>query len=102
MRLRYFIIISLFSVLCQGQVVKSYEQVAEGVNITLTDGILGIYPLSENAVRIRFCKDAEIRVPELIFTSVSSIPCFQLSNSLSKLEVTGKNIIGLIMQILKT
>lgn len=93
MKLRYFIIISLFPVLCQGQVVKSYEQVAEGINVTLTDGVLGIYPLSENAVRIRFCKDAEIQVPELVFTSGAPVARFKVSDSPSKLEVKGKNII---------
>lgn len=92
MKLRYILIISLFPILCQGQVVKNYEQVAEGINVSLTDGILGIYPLSENAVRVRFYKDPEIRVPELIFTSAISQTRFKVSDSPTGLEIKTKNI----------
>ncbi len=94
MKYKYFLIIIFFPVLCQGQVVKSFKQAADRVDITLSDGTLSIYPITNNAVRIRFFKEAEVRVPELIFTSSIPVPPFYVSDSPSKLKVTGKNIVA--------
>ena len=87
-------IIILFPVLCQGQVVKGFKQAADRVDITLSEGTLSIYPLTENTVRIRFCKEVEVKVPELIFTSNVPTPHFNVIDSPSKLEISGKNIIA--------
>ena len=92
MKFKYFIIVSLFPVLCQGQVVKSFKQVNDKVNVILPGGTLSICPLTENAVRIKFFKEPEVLVPELIFTSKVPAPHFQVSDSPLKLEVKGKNI----------
>jgi len=85
--------ISLFPLLSQGQVVKSFKQLPDGVNVTLSDGILGITPLSENAVRVRFYKETEGNLPELIFTSGVPTPKFQVSDSPSGIEIKTKKII---------
>jgi len=92
MKLKYFLLLSLFPVLCQGQVVKSFKQVNDKVNVTLRGGTLSICPLTENAVRIKFYTEPEVQVPELIFTSKVPVPQFKVSDSPSKLEVKGKNI----------
>jgi alpha-D-xyloside xylohydrolase len=92
MRHTFFLIITLFPVLCQGQVVKSFKQAGDRVDVTLSEGTLSIYPITENAVRVRFCKGVEVKVPELIFTSSIPTPHFNVSDSPSKLEISGKNI----------
>ena len=94
MKFKYFLIIGLFPVLCQGQVVKSFKQARDRVDVTLSEGTLSIYPITDNAVRIRFCKGAEVKVPELIFTSSVPPPHFNVIDSPSKLEISGKSIIA--------
>lgn len=93
MKIKYFLIISLLPVLCLGQVVRGFKQVADGVNVALSDGTLSICALTDNAVRIKFYKGVEVQVPELIFTSSVRTPRFHVSDLPSKLEVKEKNII---------
>jgi len=75
--------------------VKGFNQVTDRIDVTLSEGTLSICPLTENAVRIKFYKDEEIRIPELVFTSGIQTSGFQVSDSPSKLEVREKNIIVL-------
>ena len=53
MKLRYFLFMSLFPVLCQGQIVKNFEQKTDQVNVVLPEGTLSIHPIADNAVRIQ-------------------------------------------------
>jgi alpha-D-xyloside xylohydrolase len=92
MRLTLCLIICLFPFLCQGQVVKDYKRLSDGVIITLSDGTLRISPLTENAVRIRFYKGTEGNLPELVFTSDVSTPTYQLLDFPSKLEIQTEKI----------
>jgi alpha-D-xyloside xylohydrolase len=93
MKLRYLLIICLIPVFCQAQVFKSYKKSSEGVNITLSDGTLSISPLANNAVRIKFYKETEGNLPELVFTSGVATPEFEVADSPSKLEVKAKKIV---------
>jgi alpha-D-xyloside xylohydrolase len=92
MRHIFFFIIILFPFICQGQVVKSFKQSKDKIDITLSEGTLSIYPITGNAVRIRFYKGAEVQIPELVFTSIVPAPHFNVSDSPSKLEISGKDI----------
>lgn len=96
MKLKYFIIISLFPVLCQGQEVKSFKLTKDRVNVTLQEGTLSICPLTENAVRVKFYKGPEAQMPELVFTSSVPTPQFKVSDSPTKLEIKGKKIIVIL------
>ena len=69
MKYKFLLIISLFPAICHGQAVKSFKQLSDRVNITLTEGTLSIRPLTENTVRINFYKENEGTLPELILTS---------------------------------
>jgi hypothetical protein len=40
MKLKYLLIINLFSVLCLAQTVKDFEQVSDGIKVITTDGTL--------------------------------------------------------------
>src|SRR5665647_633356 len=86
MRHTFFFIIILFPALCQGHVVKGFKQATDRVDVTISEGTLSIYPITENAVRIRFSKGAKVQIPELIFTSNVPAPRFSVSDSPSKLE----------------
>jgi len=92
MKLKFLLIVSLFPLLCLGQVVKGFKQLSDKVNITFSDGILSISPLTGNAVRIKFYKETEGSLPELVFTSGVTIPRFKVSDSRSKLEIKVTNI----------
>jgi alpha-D-xyloside xylohydrolase len=92
MKLRLFLIISFFSLLCQGQVVKSYKRFSDKVDITLSDGTLRVSPLTDNVVRITFYQKTEGNLPELVFTSSIPTPEFQVSDSPFKLEIKAKKI----------
>jgi alpha-D-xyloside xylohydrolase len=92
MKFKYLLMVCLFPLLCQSQVVKEIKQLTDKINITLSEGVLSIYPLTENAVRIKFYKDAEVALPELIFTSSIPTPKFKVSDSPLKFEIKIKNI----------
>ncbi len=93
MKIKFLLLTCLFPLLCSAQVIKSYEQLADGVNVKLKNGTLNISSLTDNAVRIKFYKGAEPKVPELIFTSKLKTEKFIVSDSPSKLELKGKKII---------
>ena len=82
--------------LCQGQIVKSFKQLPDRVNVIMTDGTLSISPLTDNAVRIKFYKGAEETLPELVFTSAGATPAFQVIDSPSKIEIKANKIIVLL------
>jgi alpha-D-xyloside xylohydrolase len=66
---RFIVLMSFFalSALCSGQEILSYNQSAEGVDVTLASGTLSILPMEDNAIRIRFFKDIQPKDTELIF-----------------------------------
>jgi len=92
MKLKILLLAGLFPLLCQGQVVKSFKQLSDRVNVTLADGTLSITPLADNAVRIKFYKVSEGNLPELVFTSGATAPTFQVADSPSKLEIKAPKI----------
>ncbi|MCX6262310.1 MAG: hypothetical protein NTY95_16015 [Bacteroidia bacterium] len=57
------------------------------ISINLSDGILSIYPIADNAVRIKFYRETEGNLLELVFTSGIPTPRFQVSDSPSILEI---------------
>ena len=88
MKIKHLLIICLLPFLCQAQVVKSFKQLPDRVNITLSDGTLSIAPLADNAVRIKFYKVSEGNLPELVFTSGALTPAFQVILPVLKLPQT--------------
>jgi alpha-D-xyloside xylohydrolase len=96
MKIKFFLIVVLFPVLCQGQIVKGFKQFSNRVNISITDGTISIIPLTENAVRIKFYKENEGSLQELILTSSNPTPEFKFSKFTSKLEIKTKNIVVIV------
>ncbi len=80
--------------ICHGQAVKSFKQSPDRIDVTLSEGTLSIYPVTENGVRIRFFKGNGVQVPELIFTSGVPTPHFNVYDSPSKIKISVKTIIA--------
>jgi len=93
MKYCYLLLIILFTAICQGQTVKSFKQERGKVDVTLSDGTLSISSLTDNALRVRFYKDAKAELPELIFTSKVAAPEIKVSDSPSALKVAVKNLV---------
>jgi alpha-D-xyloside xylohydrolase len=79
-----------------GQIFSSYKKTKQGVECSLPDGTLGIYPLSDNAVRVRFFNPGDTVLPELVFSSPTTVPNFHVVESDVKLEVSGNQIIVVV------
>ena len=92
LRILYFGLICLLIVSCTQNNVVSYKQDKNGVTVTTTDGTLGIYPVADNAVRIKFVKDTLKSLQELVFTSKVAVPDFDVSETSSVLEIKAKNV----------
>lgn len=93
MRYCYLSLIILFTAICQGQTVKSFKLEESKVDVILTDGTLSISSLADNALRLRFYKDAKAELPELIFTSKVIAPDLIVSDSPSTLKVAVKDLV---------
>ncbi|WP_372776169.1 TIM-barrel domain-containing protein [Mangrovibacterium sp.] len=92
MKLVYLFVICLFIASCQEPAIKSYKQTKEGIVVNTEDGTLGIYPLADNAVRIKFLKDTLGSLPELIFPTEIPAPVFEVDENSSAIEVKVKNL----------
>ena len=91
MTLRNLTIISLL-VLYGCQEKPGYKLVSRGVNITMPEGTLGIYPLSENVVRIKVFNEEDDTLPEFVLNSDYTVPEFQAAETSSKITVKAKHI----------
>ncbi len=77
-----------------GQIVKSYEQLHEKINLILTNGSISIYPLAENAFRIKYnFNDQDNNIPEFIFSEKTEINNVKVNELPSKILIEGKHII---------
>jgi alpha-D-xyloside xylohydrolase len=94
MKRKYLIFLFIFVLptLCAGQTIKSYKQSDEEINVRLADGNISIFPMADNAVRIRFFKDAQPKDTEFIFIRASQKPAFKVTDSPAALEVKGEKI----------
>ncbi len=92
MRFRILFLAIFASLFCQAQLVKGFQQLSDRVNVTLQEGTLSVFPLSDNTVRIKFHKSATEEVKELIFVTKTSAPAFQVADSPLKLEIKAPKI----------
>jgi alpha-D-xyloside xylohydrolase len=74
------------------QTVSKINTTNKGVEILMPNGLLGIYPLTDNTVRVKFIQVGEPTLPELIFISEINTPEFKVTEPDSKIEVKCKNI----------
>ena len=91
-KISYLFLACLFPFLCMGQVV-SFQHSGNGVNVNLIDGTLNISAIADNAIRVKFYKEVEDKIPELIFTSINKNQKLSVNDLPSKLELKGQKII---------
>ncbi len=87
-RLSCLLFVGLFSFLSQVQAVNEVKRTTDRVSVSLSDGTLELVPLADNAIRVRFYKDTEGKVPELVMTEKRTTPTFQLANSATSVTVS--------------
>ena len=92
MRFKILFLAIFASLFCQAQLVKGFQQLSDRVNVTLQEGTLSVFPLSDNTVRIKFHKSATEELKELIFVTKTSAPAFQVADSPLKLEIKAPKI----------
>lgn len=86
------ITIGIFLFLAACQSTLTYEKASNGVRVSLADGTLGLYPLSDNAVRIKFFKGEEMPVPEFVFSGDLETPEFEVAEARENVRVSLKNL----------
>jgi alpha-D-xyloside xylohydrolase len=96
MKFLNYIILSLILFSCSGPIVESITKEKNGVTLILLDGTLGIYPVADNAMRIKFSKDTLEPLPELILTSELAIPEFEVTETSKNIVVKAKYINAII------
>ncbi|HLO59151.1 MAG TPA: TIM-barrel domain-containing protein [Bacteroidales bacterium] len=87
-----FFLLFLFPLFCQGQVFKSFNKVKDGVELISSGGILGIYPLSDNTVRVKFFTRETMALPELVFIFPTITPEFTTVESEKKIKINCKKL----------
>jgi len=92
MRYYYLLFMVLFAAICQGQTVKSFKQEKGKVDVTLSEGMLSIRSLTDNAIRIKFFNGAKAELQELVLIEKVAAPDLKVTDSPSKLEVAGKKV----------
>ena len=86
------LLLSFLFVLCACQPKVKYHRLAEGVNISLTEGVLGIYPLSDKTVRVKYFTSNDCKVSEFVFTSDYETPKFKVEKNKEGIRVVLKNM----------
>ncbi|WP_026475238.1 glycoside hydrolase family 31 protein [Alkaliflexus imshenetskii] len=69
-----------------------FEKLPNGVNVSLTQGTLGIFPVADNAVRINYSEQPVADLPEFILNTDYVIPDFRVTESRGKIVVSVKNM----------
>nr|MDA3879003.1 DUF4968 domain-containing protein [Prolixibacteraceae bacterium] len=88
MRLIILFIISFFMVCCQPKTVKNFAKEENRVVVNTANGSLAIYPVADNAVRVKFFEGDEKPVPEFVFTKEYQVPEFEVSESGKSITVS--------------
>ena len=93
MKFVFRLIVFVCPVFCFGQSVKTFDHLANTVNVHLPDGTLSIQPLTENAVRVKFYRQVSDSLEELIFIPRSNEVKYQLTETPSGIIIKTKRIV---------
>ncbi len=92
MKFNYFLAFVLLISTCSSIAAQRHVTDEKGVKVFLKDGTLGIYPISNNAMRIKFMKDTLEILPELIFLNDIKAADFKVDENLFTIKVIGEEI----------
>jgi alpha-D-xyloside xylohydrolase len=93
MKRKVLLLISLIPIMLLGQVYKSYTLKDDHLSVQLSDGVLKIIPVTDNAVRIQFVKEPVNELPELIFVKRPAPIKFKISEDDSVLSLKTQSVI---------
>ncbi|MBP7507228.1 MAG: DUF5110 domain-containing protein [Prolixibacteraceae bacterium] len=96
MKIIYFLAVVLILSSCSSKSVKHHITDKNGVSVFLKEGTLGIYPIANNAMRIKFMKDTLKSLPELIFLKDVKATDFKVKETLFSLKVIGTDIQAIV------
>lgn len=89
-KIRFLVLAMLIPFIGTAQVVQSFKQGSKEVIFSTKDGTLGIYPLDENAVRVKFFQHDDAGFPEFVFTTNPQLPAFKVIDSGLAIEIKCK------------
>ncbi len=92
MKFPYLIALVLLISSCSSMVIQHHISDKDGVKVFLKDGTLGIYPISDNAMRIKFMKDTLKDLPELIYLNDLKASDFEVEETLFNIKIISKDI----------
>lgn len=72
----------------QAQAIRHVKKTATAVEITLSDGVLSLLPMSDNAIRVRFTEKPTPAEPSLIFNAEHTTPAFKLTTTRTGIVVS--------------
>ncbi len=87
-RFSCLLLVGFLPMLSQAQLVKEVKRTTDRVSVVLSDGTLELVPLADNAIRVRFYKETDGKVPELVLTEKRTIPAFKLANTATSVTVS--------------
>ncbi|MBN1927604.1 MAG: DUF5110 domain-containing protein [Prolixibacteraceae bacterium] len=70
-----------------------YEKGTNGLTVNLAEGTLGIYPLSDNTVRVQFFQGEKTSLPEFILASEFTVPDFDVSETANNIRLSLKELV---------
>lgn len=87
MKLFFISLLIMISMNALSQSVKSFTTEKEGVVVSTSMGKLGIYPIAENAIRIKYFENEAQVLPEFIFSNELTTPEFKVSETATAIDV---------------
>ncbi len=92
MKNKLLLLFCLFPLTFFGQVYKTYSVLNDRLSIEISDGLLDIIPLSDNAIRIQVTKESLSKLEELVFTKPFTKVSFKISEDNLTLKLSTKSI----------
>lgn len=71
----------------------TYEKTQNGLTVNLSDGTLGIYPLSDNSVRVQFFQGEKTSLPEFVLVNEFPVPNFNVDETGSSVRLSLKDLV---------
>ncbi|MCU7550212.1 glycoside hydrolase family 31 protein [Chitinophagaceae bacterium LB-8] len=92
MKSKILLLIALIPAIVRGQVYQKHSLQQDRLSIQLSEGLLHIVPLSENAIRVQWQKEEMKETHEFVLINKHPVPAFQYSETPSKLKLSTKQV----------
>jgi alpha-D-xyloside xylohydrolase len=92
MKIKFLFLLSMIPALAFAQVYKTYSLRKDRLSIQLTEGVMNIIPLSDQAIRIQWQKGEIKESREFVLINKHTVPAFQFSETPLKLKLSTKAV----------